>query len=70
MDYQELLKKARDKLPESVFEKERFEISKRLGGQQLDHKLVVKLNSKGEFRLPGSDKIRNVTKVFKYWKGL
>jgi translation initiation factor 2 subunit 2 len=28
MDYKELLKKARDKLPESAFEKQRFEIPK------------------------------------------
>lgn len=31
MEYEELLKRARDQLPESVFEKERFEIPKVLG---------------------------------------
>ena len=31
MEYKELLKKAREKLPKSVFEKERFEIPKILG---------------------------------------
>lgn len=31
MDYDKLLKRARDQLPESVFEKERFEIPKALG---------------------------------------
>ncbi|MFQ5621573.1 MAG: translation initiation factor IF-2 subunit beta [Candidatus Nanoarchaeia archaeon] len=31
MDYEELLKRAREQLPESVFEKERFEIPKVVG---------------------------------------
>ena len=34
MDYKELLKKAREQLPESVFEKERFEIPKIRGHVQ------------------------------------
>lgn len=40
MDYQELLKRARESLPESVFEKERFEIPK-VRGHIEGHKTVI-----------------------------
>ncbi|MBU0628350.1 MAG: translation initiation factor IF-2 subunit beta [Nanoarchaeota archaeon] len=41
MEYTELLKKAREKLPQSVFEKERFEIPKIKGHMQGNRTVLV-----------------------------
>jgi len=44
MDYKELLKKAREELPESVFMKERFEIQKVRGHVQGNRTIITNFN--------------------------
>jgi translation initiation factor 2 subunit 2 len=63
MDYEKLLKKARDEMPEAVFIKERFEIPKIKGHIQGSKTVLVNLNQiANDFQRPVEHLLKYITK--------